>query len=58
MTYGEYQILKLQDIADLCVCSLGTAQKIKNEIKKELGIKTKYIFYFQFKAYYCENLAI
>ncbi len=55
MKYGDFQILKLKDIMDLCRCSEPTAQKIKNLIKKELCIKTKYIFYFQFKAYYCEN---
>lgn len=55
MTYGDYKILSLQNIADLCECSLPTAQKIKNNIKKDLCIMTKYIFYFQFKAYFCQN---
>lgn len=52
--YSDYQKLTLRDIAELCVCSEPTAQKIKNEMKSDLGIKTKYIFYFQFKAYFCE----
>jgi len=54
LKYGDYKILSLQNIADLCECSVGTAQKIKREIRKDLGICTKYIFYFQFKAYFCQ----
>ncbi|MCT4302245.1 hypothetical protein HZP23_15500 [Elizabethkingia anophelis] len=52
--FSDYKKLSLQDIADLCEFSLSSAQKIKREIKKDLGINTKYIFYFQFKAYFCQ----
>lgn len=52
--FSDYKKLSLQDIADLCEFSLSSAQKIKKEIKKDLGIKTKYIFYFQFRAYFCQ----
>ncbi|KUY26564.1 hypothetical protein [Elizabethkingia ursingii] len=52
--FSDYKKLSLQDVADLCECSVGTAQKIKREIKKDLGICTKYIFYFQFRAYFCQ----
>ena len=36
MTYGDFQILKLKDIMALCCCGETTAQKIKNEIKRNL----------------------
>lgn len=52
--FSDYKKLSLQDIADLCECSVSTAKKVKREVIKDLGIKTKYIFYFQFRSYFCQ----
>lgn len=52
--FSDYRKLSIQDIVDLCEFSYSSAKRLKQEIRRDLGIKTKYIFYFQFRAYFCQ----
>lgn len=52
--FSDYRKLSIQDIVDLCEFSYSSAKRLKREIRRDLGIKTKYIFYFQFRAYFCQ----